>query len=199
MKEIKLNRTGFFKRIWYSVTNARHGGDKMTHRYIVNPILFLISGFVSAMALVLAVVQIYLRRPGSALVFFVLYLLFTGVAVFYSSVVEVDKKGVRRRMLGRTNWERRWDQIDEVGVLGTRVFHGSNAKNVGSLYFYFSDIRLDENARFEMALKWPPKKECFLLFRYDWLRAIQMLWDSDIATYNVADLSFGEGLADRQL
>lgn len=169
----------------------------MSHRYFVNPILFVLSGAISALALVLAVVQIYLRRPGSALVFFILYIVFAAVAVFYSSVVEVDRKGVRRRMLGRTNWDKRWDQIEEVGVLGTRVFHGANSKNVGSLYFYFSETSLDEDARFDLALRWPPRKECFLLFRHDRLRAIQMLWDSEIATYNVADLSFGEGLADR--
>ena len=167
----------------------------MLRSFVVNPILCAIAGGISAACLVLAGVQVYLGRPVSVAVFALIAMVFFSVSLSYGSVVEVDKTGVRRKTLGRVGWSKTWSEIREVGVVGTRAFHKEDAKNVGFLYIYFSCKEMTDTERFQMILRWPPKEQCYLLFHQDRLRAIQMIWDSHIGTYNAGDISFGEGLS----
>lgn len=166
----------------------------MAKRYIIDPILLTLSSLVCVFCLAMAVVLLSLARPGSATVFGVIAVVFASIAATYGATVEVDKKGVRKMLFGRILWEKTWEQIGEVGVCGTRLFKDPKSKNVGSLYLYFSEEPMDENGRFDMVLKWPPRKKCYLLHRYDRLQAVQLLWDKKIETYNAGDFSFGEGL-----
>lgn len=166
----------------------------MAKRYMVSPVLFTISAVVCGFCLIMAGILLWLARPGSAAVFGVIALIYGIMTASYGSMVTVGPRGIHRRLFGITTWEKTWEEIGEVGICGTRVFKDPKSKNVGTLYLYFSPEAMDEKQRFDMILKWPPKEKCFLLYNFERMRTVQMLWDSKIETYNAGDHSFGEGL-----
>ena len=83
-----------------------------------------------------------------------------------------------------------WDQIKEVGVVGTKVFNGTGKnKKPGRRYIYFSPEELDEDSRFQMTLEWPPSREIlYCIYTKYHAEYVQLLWQKPIATYNAGDL-----------
>ena len=123
-----------------------------------------------------------------AVVFLLLAALFFGVLYFYGSIVTVSKEGVKVSFLRRTRFQLQWQDIQEIGVLGNRVFLRGNSKRHGRLYIYFSKEKMTEQERFQMAVKWPPRKIAFTVFTEEKITVIQSIWPSKIALYNVGDL-----------
>lgn len=123
-----------------------------------------------------------------AVVFFLFELLFLPVLYLNGSVVTVSREGVNVRFLFYTRVDIQWDQIQEVGVLGDRVFLRGNSKRHGRLYIYFSTEKRTEQEQFQLAVKWPPKRMAFTTFSEEKIEIIQSIWSSQIALYNVGDL-----------
>ena len=165
----------------------------MRHKFLVNPALFLYSALIAAILAMLTLVMVYSQRIVSAIVFLQLTLLFTGVAIYYSAVLTVDNNGVSRSVFGIRRKFLLWDEIEEVGIGGTKILHAPGAKHVGTLYIYFSASRLTDEERFNMFLRWPHWNQCYMRFSQNRLRAVQMQWNKEIATYNVGDLTVDDG------
>lgn len=162
----------------------------MTNRFIVHPLKLAVSLITALASTVIGLCQIWLGRWGSSLPFLTVAALFLAVALTFGAAVTVDRKGVRRRILGRITKEFTWDEIAEVGVTGTKVFNRDTPKKTGSLYVYFSPVPMTEEERFEMTLNWPPRDKIFFLHTEQRMDAVQLLWNSKVQTYNTGDLRF---------
>ncbi|MCL2528528.1 MAG: hypothetical protein FWE42_08940 [Defluviitaleaceae bacterium] len=163
----------------------------MQHRFIVNPILCAVSAATSAIFLAMGIVMFPLNRYGSAVIFLCLFVVYLYVAVSYGAVISVDKYKICRRFAGIYTQELTWGRIKEVGVCGTTVFRNGITKKRGFFYIYFSDEKMDEHDRFDMILRWPPKRQFYLMYNERRLNAVQELWNNKIDTYNVGKLSIG--------
>ena len=100
----------------------------------------------------------------------------------------VNEDCVRLHTLGITLKELRWDDIKEVGIVGTKVFNGKKNEKCGSLYLYFCKKGMNAEERFDMCLKWPPKECIYLHFENKKFDYIQSKWNKKIVTYNVGNL-----------
>ena len=80
-----------------------------------------------------------------------------------------------------------WEEIKEVGVIGTKVFPKTSSNKGGRKYIYFSPEELDEDSRFDLAFKWPPKIP-FTSYSKAKLDAVQLIWRKPLANYNAPDL-----------
>lgn len=146
-----------------------------------------VSVLTSVFSLAMLVCMLYLDRPVSALVFAAVALLFFFPACRYSSRIAVTEEGIRRTLLGKTTAFWRWEEIAEVGVIGTNVLSKAQ-KKTGTLYIYISRQKMTEESRFDMILKWPPKEQLFLLYTREGLDAIQLHFSSRIETSNTGTL-----------
>lgn len=162
----------------------------MQYRYRICPQKAAAALLTSAMALVLLATMLYLHEWLGSLLCLLIALVFGGIAALYGATVTLTAQGVTRR-LGR--WELgavRWEELREVGVVGTKVFNRSDPKKYGRRFIYFSPERLDEDRRFRLALEWPPGRMLYLEYDKARLEAVQMFWNSDIAEYNCGDIFF---------
>lgn len=157
----------------------------MERQYRVNPGKFFIVMLFSAVVLVCSIIMLSRGRTLSGAVFLIVGLVFGALALPYGAVVTVDHTGVRKKLFGKTLLDRRWEEIAEVGVAGTKVFHGKDAKRTGELYIYFSAQTMTEDQRFQMMLNWPPRDMAYLSYDKNRLEAIHLLWGGGIASYNV--------------
>lgn len=139
--------------------------------------LFLITGIMLTKA-----------RFGSAAVFAILAVPFVWEAVRNFAQVGFDNEGVYELFFGKCVRRMPWDAVQEAGVCGTKVFHKKNSKKTGRLYLYFSSDLLDDQKRFDMILKWPPRKQIYLQYMYDRVEALRRVWDGKLELYNEGDL-----------
>ena len=160
----------------------------MEQRFIVNKFKCIASAVSSVTFVLLAGAVLFIHRPGSALIFLVLGLIFGFIAVQSGSVLQLNEEGVTRLLLGHTTAKIRWDEIKEIGVAGTKVFNRSHPEKAGSIYIYFSPVQMDEDERFQMMLRWPPSNCLYMTYNQDRFHAVQGHWNSHIEIYNVGDL-----------
>ena len=81
----------------------------------------------------------------------------------------------------------RWDQVREVGLIGEGVFNKKG--NSGDKYIYFYSITMTPEERFDMIVKWPPKKDVvYVEYSERTLEYCMTLWHGELKTYNVEDL-----------
>lgn len=167
----------------------------MKHRFMVNPILCTVSGVVCLAFVLMGGIMLFsLQRLVSALIFFAFGVLFLGVAIHFGAILIIDREGITRSVLGIQRKYLPWEKVKEVGVAGTRVVKDPKSKHVGTLYIYFSEEALDKDSRFRYMLSWPHWNHCYLLFSHKRVTAVQMIWDRKIETFNIGDLTLGEGL-----
>ncbi|MDF2510749.1 MAG: hypothetical protein K0S04_615 [Herbinix sp.] len=131
---------------------------------------------------------IIIHRFGSAAVFFLIGLIFIRPMLIYGTTISVEASGIRSFFLWKTLKFLSWEEITEVGVAGTRIFHKKDTKKTGTLYIYISKVALTDEDRFNMMLNFPPKDIIFLTYSKQRLDAIQMLFSNKIQTYNAGDL-----------
>jgi len=129
------------------------------------------------------------QRPGSAVIFAVIGIVFAALAVLYGSVVHIGPDEVRRTIAGRCVGRLRREQIREVGVAGSNLFHRNNPNKTGTLYIYFSERSMTEDDRFEMMLNWPPKHGIYLTYDSQRMDFIAPLWDRPVETFNAGDIT----------
>lgn len=162
------------------------------NKFIVNPMLCTIATVTSAASLVLAVTMIYLDRFMAALCFVGFFLIFLGIAAFYGAVVSVGPEGVCKILFGAMRKNIPWENIVEIGVCGTSISGIKSIQRKGASYIYVSPEELDDAARFEMIVKWPPKGKIILAYNRVRMAAVQQWWSRELVSYNTGDLQVGE-------
>jgi len=153
---------------------------------ICSPIKLGISLVTAIVSLLLGVTLITISRPFSALVFFVIMLVFSYMACIYGTVIVITDESVKRLFFKKVIAEYKWDQIREVGVIGSKAFTGN--VHTGTLYIYISRLVLTEQERFGLIFSWPPKNMIFLSYDKERLEAIQLHYSNKIQTYNAGTL-----------
>ena len=136
--------------------------------------------------------MITIYRPGSAVIFFLLFLLFLYKAVSNGSRIVIDEKKAYKRIAGVKTQELSWGMVREIGVCNTKVFKGLLPFIEGFLYIYISSEEMNEQERFDMILKWPPKKNYYFVYSEQRLTSIQSVWNSKITIYNADDFVIAE-------
>ena len=81
-----------------------------------------------------------------------------------------------------------WNEIAEVDVIGSKVLNRNNTKKCGTLYLIFSPEKLDDDKRFDMMIKWPPKDKIYLKFTKDRLMDLQWFYSKPVEKYNIGML-----------
>jgi hypothetical protein len=156
--------------------------------FMVDKPLAVAASIAGVFLAVMAAILFWAHRPLSAAIFLGLSLLYLGITALKVSVITLDHRGVRKSLFGFCLKSIPWERVREVGVCGTRVFHGSHPEKCGRVFLYFSEERLDKEKRFDMVLKWPPLKKLYLVYSSERLSTVQALWGEEIETYNIGDL-----------
>ena len=123
-----------------------------------------------------------------AIVFLVIAVLFLPVVYLNGSMAVVDQDAVSLKFLGYVRMKLPWEEIQEIGVFGDRVFLRSNSKRTGTMHIYFSPWKMSDQERFNLAVKKPPKRVVFTVYSEEKITFIQSIWSAPIALYNVGDL-----------
>ena len=158
-------------------------------RYMLHPLKFTVSLITAAAALVLGICEFLIFRPFSAVFFAGVALLFFFTALYNGMCIAVGRDGIQLSAFGIKRRFLSWNNIKEIGVFGNRLFN-ANKNRVGTLYIYFSTQPLTDEDRFQMILRWPPKNEIVLQYSKERMDAIQLIWSSEIQTYNTGNLDF---------
>jgi hypothetical protein len=162
----------------------------MNHRFIVNPFKFWLGLSTFLVSGVLAFCMFLIARPLSATLFMMITLLFLFITLLYGCSIIINDKGVTKKLFGKVINFIPWSEIEEVGVIGTKVFNKNNKDSTGTLYIYISRKKMTEEEQFKMMLKWPPRGKIYLQHTKKRMDVIQLLWSSKIETYNTGKLMF---------
>ena len=162
--------------------------DKFRNDFCIHPFRFGISLMTCAACLILAIPFLMVGEPAGTVLLLVICALFARQAFIYGPFVSITEEGVRKHIFGHTLCLRRWDEIGEIGVVGTKVFNRLNPDKTGYLYIYFSPEKLNDEKRFQLALRFPPKNMIFLLHNKEREDLIQMFWSTRIVGYYVGRL-----------
>lgn len=154
----------------------------MKRNFIVYPFKMIagLSTFV-----VCAGVSVTLLATGKALEpipFALVAILFLIVGLNYACTISIDDTEIRRSLFGYPLRCLPWDQIHEIGIVGTKVFGNTDAKK-NSLFIYISPNTLTDSSRFQMILQWPPKNQLYLEYSQAAFDVIQLHWSGEIKTY----------------
>ena len=160
----------------------------MEQKFMVNKFKCAASAASAAAFILLAGAVLSIHRPGSALIFLLLGLVFAWIGLEAGSFLCLNEEGVSLQLFGKTRRHMSWDQIKEVGVAGTKVFNRSHPEKAGSIYIYFSPAEMTEDERFQMMLRWPSHSCLYMIYNEERFNAVQSRWNSHIETYNVGDL-----------
>lgn len=162
----------------------------MKKKYRIDTFKAVVSTATVLFSFAIGVSLIIIQRFGSAAVFFLIGLIFLKPMLTYAATITVEQSGIRRSILWKTLSFFTWDEIAEVGVVGTNLFHKKDSKKTGTLYIYISKVALTDEERFDMMLHWPLKGIFFLTYSKQRLNAIQMLYSNVIQTFNAGDLRY---------
>ena len=165
----------------------RNGSPALKTKFIVHPIKLVASLATFAVTLALAVSGFAAGRPIPGAVFLAIALIFLAITPIFGATLTVDETGVCRRFLGRVTRTLSWSEIAEVGVAGSKVLKRAGSDRTGEIFIYFSPLPLDDQARFEMMLKWPPKEQLFMYCTDPRLRTVLFYSDKTPKTYNVGE------------
>lgn len=142
----------------------------------------LVSGF-------LAWKGFQLGRPAAGIVFTVILLIFAYIVFLYGCVLKVSSDGVQKVFLFIPLKFLTWDEIAEIGVIGTKIFNGGFfKKKPGRRYIYISEKEMDGDSRFKMALEWPPHGSImYCIYNKENFDTFQFRWSNTIVKYNAGD------------
>lgn len=156
--------------------------------YIVNPVKCCLS---LVIALFFASYGIYYVRNAlwvESAFFLCMAGLFSTLVYQNASLLVISKAGICLRFLFISRIQLSWEEIQEVGVIGDRLFNQGKKKHVGTKYIYFSKEKLTEAERFELGLKWPPRHIAYLSYSEGRMYWAEFYWRKPISRYNVGDL-----------
>lgn len=121
---------------------------------------------------------------------FLLGLLYAVISICNGALVHIDETSILRRTLGIRGKALMWDEVKEVGVVGTKVLRSGHGKYTGTKYIYFSRREMTDEERFNMCLEWPPRDAIFMQYSLKRIRFIQRIWTGKIELYNTGELAF---------
>lgn len=154
-------------------------------KYYVNESMALFAVVYALFLLAIAIATIYIKRYVSSLIFFLISLPFFFLIYRYGSRVYINDEGITLKFFKKEIRKMRWDEMREVSVCGQRVLNHNNKKKCGTLYIIFSKEKLDEEKRFDMMLKWPPKEKIYFKFSKEALFNIQLHYTAPVEKYNI--------------
>ncbi|MBR1919848.1 MAG: hypothetical protein IJ831_09520 [Spirochaetales bacterium] len=161
--------------------------------YILDPFKFGVSILTAAASLVICVTMIVISRPIETAVFLIIAAIFLREASINMNRIYITDEGARMDdFRGRTLLFFRWDEIEEIGVAGSKVFPKSDKGKRGTLYIYISRNELTDQERFEMMFKFPPRNIITMVYDRDRLDAIQIRYTPKLKKFNTgsAELPF---------
>lgn len=157
-------------------------------KYIVHMPKFTVSAIC---CIVFAGIGGFCFFPGKwreGIVFAAFAVIYGVIAVMTGSSLYIGGKYLEQRFLGIRIRSLAWQDVKEVGVVGTKVFNKGNPDKTGSLYIYFSPAVMDDDERFQMCVRWPPKKAMYMQYTHKRITAVQSLWDKPLELFNVGSL-----------
>lgn len=160
----------------------------MEQTYFVSPREFAVSAATAAGSAAIAVICIILGRYLSALVFAVITLVFLKMTLDAGARLSVGQTGITRRLFGKITHQISWEELSEVGIAGSKVFNKGNPAKTGTVYIYFSKEPMDDQERFNMMLKWPPKDKLYLSYNRSRLDFVKTVSGKEITGYNIGKL-----------
>ena len=93
---------------------------------------------------------------------------------------------MKRHFIWRKALEMNWDEVDEWGIVGTRLFT-KIGEYTGTKYLYFSREEMSEDERFRMCLNWPPKDKIYIVYTPKRLEYVMQNIEKQPVYYNVKD------------
>lgn len=160
------------------------------NHFIVNANKLLAAALTAGISFILAIVLLTMRRYGSVVVFLLVAIVFCLVSCVNGCVISVEADGVRKSLLGKTLMFSHWSEIKEIGVAGSKVFLNDDKQHVGTLYIYFSNTVMADEARFQMILKWPPSDKLYMTYSRERMLAVQLHWNGKIENYHAGPITF---------
>lgn len=133
-----------------------------------------------------------IRMTSGIVVAAVLAAVFSVISIknFTRIIISAEKITIEPFLVKKKNFS--LDEIKEVGVIGTKVFPKSSSNNGGRKYIYFSPMELDEDGRFNLALKWPPKIP-HTSFSDTKLEFVELIWGKPIIYYSASGSNHKQG------
>ena len=120
-------------------------------------------------------------------VFLIVAVIFAYLFYQNASTVTITSESVIRSFFGLGKKELPWADIQELGLIGENIF-SHNKKKTGHKYIYFSPNKMTPKGRFDMVVKWPPKKMLYMEYQEKGLEYAMSVWGKELKTYNVEDL-----------
>lgn len=176
--------------------------EKIRTDFCIHPERFIICVCTVLASLILGITYLVLKNWPGVLVMLVICGLFLWQGWIYGPWVSITCDGIRKHIFGWTLASVRWDELKEVGVVGTKVFNKLNSDKTGPMYIYFSPKEMTTEERFQLALNFPPKHMLFLLHNQEREDLVQALWNTKLIGYNTGKLNLrhpeGEEKADSE-
>ncbi len=160
------------------------------YRFMVDPYKFSIAAATSAAFFILGAAVAFNARYGSMIIFWLFGALFAWVAWLNGSSVVLTPEGVSLYFFSHCRKSCKWEELQEIGAIGTKVLRQKNKDDAGRLEIYFSTKEMNDDERRAMALQWPPKDMIYMLYQKNRMDAVQILSDAHIHLYNTGHLHF---------
>lgn len=118
-------------------------------------------------------------------VFFAIYAV---LAFRNGQIVRISPESVELRLFSVPRNSFGWNEIQEVGVAGTKILNAANTNRTGAKYIYFSPRMMTEEERFNMCLKWPPKDVIYIRYNAERIDRVMKRWKKEVVLYNTGKL-----------
>ncbi|MCQ2557840.1 MAG: hypothetical protein MJ135_01860 [Oscillospiraceae bacterium] len=157
----------------------------MKNEFYVNKVRAIVCAIGSVATLVPCITCLWYGELFGTAVLAIGFLWFFVQVLFSGAKVKVDEKGVTKSLLGKELMHQSWSEIGEVGAVGLKVFQ-KDVREVrpGTIYMYFSPEKLNNQKRFELALKFPPKNMIYMRYDKERDKVVQSIWPDRIIGYN---------------
>lgn len=162
--------------------------DKIRNDFCIHPGRLFACSFTVISCLLLGITYIVLKNWLGVLVTGIIAALFIWQGFIYGPWLSITPNGIRKHIFGWTLKTVPWEEVREVGVVGTKVFNKHNPEKTGTLYIYFSPKAMTDEERFQLALDFPPKDMLFLQHEKDREDVVQILWNRKMVGYNIGKL-----------
>lgn len=142
-------------------------------RFFINPIKAVLCLAAFAAFAFLFLISCQSKKPVPMTLYFILSIVYLGLTLYYTIILEINEVGIRNRFLFWTYNIIPWSGIEEVGIANMKIIKNAERKKAGELYLYFSRKAMTEKERFGMCLHWPPREKPYMRFSVKRLKKIQ--------------------------
>lgn len=155
--------------------------------FIVNKTKTILSSFMVLFMGGFGIYYLIRSMYPEAPVFLIVAAIFAYLFFQNASTITVTDTAVTRSFFGLAKKTVPWSEIKELGLIGENVFNRKKSKT-GHKYIYFSPEKMNEKQRFDMIVKWPPKKMLYVEYQEKTLEYTMTIWGKELKSYNVEDL-----------